>query len=220
MGAELSKSVKMLSRCNCLQALCPAPSRLIQDYIMRDGLKTGLDVGCGVQSILSAMRAGGFRTTGIDVSKQMLDRARRCNAHDEYIEGNFLELDELRKYDVVVLSEVIEHFTHEDGEMVLDQADRLAERLVYVETPNGFLEQPELDGNPFQKHLSGWTAEDFESRGYKVYGIGIKGLRGEVGRAWMGMERMVRFVERLTRWYYFRRPDKAFALGAVKRKQG
>jgi hypothetical protein len=32
------------------------------------------------------------------------------------------------------------------------------------------MEQGEIDGNPYQVHKSGWTVEDFENRGYRVYG--------------------------------------------------
>lgn len=200
-----------------IQKVCPSPPRLVQRIILEEGLKTGLDIGCGAHSLLTKLRPYGFRSTGIDVSKKMLDEARRVNAHDEYIEGNFLELKDGVKFDVVVLSEVIEHFEREDGERVLDQADRMANRLIYVETPNGFLAQPELDGNPFQRHLSGWSIKDFTDRGYEVFGVGFRGMRGSEGRPWMGMERLVTVMERLTRWYFFRRPTMAFALGAIKR---
>lgn len=48
--------------------------------------------------------------------------------------------------------------------------ERIALRAVVIMTCNGFMEQVELDGNPYQVHKSGWTVEDFESRGYTVYG--------------------------------------------------
>ena len=201
-----------------IQKICPSPARYVQDLIIAAGMTTGLDIGCGQRSLLTELRGPGFKSTGIDASSDMLEQARRNNAHDHYICGNVVGLADDMKYDVVVLSEVIEHLTREDGEKLLDKVDSLALRLIYVETPNGFLEQPPLDGNPYQEHLSGWTSDDFRRRGYEVYGIGIKGLRGPVGRAFLGMETVVRTIERLTRYYVFMRPEKAFALGAVKRK--
>jgi 2-polyprenyl-3-methyl-5-hydroxy-6-metoxy-1,4-benzoquinol methylase len=147
----------------------------------------------------------------------MLAQARVENAHDEYVECNFLEFSTDRRFDVVVLSQVVEHFTKADGLKALDRAEQLASKLVYVSTPNGFLEQPELDGNPHQKHLSGWTVNDFDKLGYEVFGTGIKGLRGPVGKPVFGLEKLVRLLERLTRWYAYRHPQSAFGLSAVKR---
>ena len=126
-----------------IQAVCPSPRRHAQTLIVRKGLETGLDIGCGENSLLSPLRDSGFRSTGGDASAEMLESAKRRNLHDEYIMGDFRNVEVDRKFDVVVLSQVIEHFSREEGLVVLDRAESLARCLVYLE--NAFIE-PLLQG--------------------------------------------------------------------------
>jgi hypothetical protein len=49
-----------------------------------------------------------------------------------------------------------------------------------VFTPNGFVHQLALQGNPYQVHLSGWTVAELRKIGFQVNGInGLKILRKE-----------------------------------------
>lgn len=57
--------------------------------------------------------------------------------------------------------------------------EKIARKKVIIVTPNGFLPQEPLDGNPYQKHISGWEISEFIKKGYKCLGMrGIKFLRG------------------------------------------
>ncbi len=77
------------------------------------------------------------------------------------------------KFDVVSCLDTIEHLTKGEGEKWLDQFEKMAERLIIIFTPDGYLPQgPEQDPDKFdswEKHHSGWEAEDFLKRGYCVY---------------------------------------------------
>ena len=49
-----------------------------------------------------------------------------------------------------------------------------------VFTPNGFVHQLALQGNPYQVHLSGWIVAELRKIGFQVNGInGLKILRKE-----------------------------------------
>ncbi len=199
-----------------VQLVCPAPNRFVQRLILKENLRTGLDVGCGEYSILTALRPYGFRSVGIDVWPEQIEKVRRLDAHDEYIVGDVCMLDLGRQFDVVVLNHVIEHLPRDEGVELLRRLEGMAKRLLIVSTPNGFLEQLPVDGNPFQRHWSGWFPHDFEARGYTVFGSGLRCLRGPWGRAKYLPERGVQAVERLLSWYLFRHPRHAFAISAVR----
>jgi hypothetical protein len=88
--------------------------------------------------------------------------------------------------------------------------------VVYVETPNGFLEQPAAPQNIAQRHLSGWFPHDFESRGYSVFGSSHKYLRGSQGAARYFSEPVTRALERSIQWAMFRQPRSAHTITAIR----
>lgn len=143
-----------------------------------------LDVGCGFDSPVSRLLHRPKRMVGVDGFAPVVEESRTKGIHDEYHEASLLDIRgvfEPASFDVVLASDVIEHFSEEDGLELLEQMESVAKKKVVVYTPNGFLAQGEEYGNPMQKHLSGWTVEQMESLGYRVVGIqGIKCMRGEM----------------------------------------
>lgn len=142
--------------------------------------KTILDLGCGEGSLMQLLSYGKkWQVTGIDIYKGAIDTARQRNIYRNLIRGDLLKTisnDNLKsKYDVVFFSQVIEHVTRKQGEKILEEIEKLAKKRIVVGTPRGFMQQPHefLDDNPHQIHKSGWSIEDFTSRGYKVYGVGF-----------------------------------------------
>jgi len=67
--------------------------------------------------------------------------------------------------DTILMLDVLEHLTQEDGLAVLDWATAVAREQVVVFTPNGFKEQTTdvwgLGGHAWQTHRSGWRPRDF-----------------------------------------------------------
>lgn len=199
-----------------LHVFCPAPRRFLQWHVTRLGLRTGLDVGCGETSVLAALRSRSFVSVGLDIGLPSVVEARRRNQHDAYLVADLRRLPLREQFDVVVLSHIIEHFSHEEGLDVLRVAEALSRVLTYVETPFGFREQPALGGDPFQRHRSGWFPHDFEGRGYAVYGGGLRGLRGVAGVARLFPESITRFIERATQRIVFNHPVLAGTISAIR----
>ena len=205
------------ARPSWIQFVCPAPKRHLQSLILRLNLKTGLDIGCGEGSPLTSLRGPAFRSTGIDIDAKSIERAKCKRLHDDYILGDFRTIDFKQAFDVVVLSHVIEHFDRDAGWQVLQRLEQLSRCLIYVETPNGFLEQTSYDDNPFQRHLSGWFPHDLQARGYTVYGSSPKWLTiplQERGR--LIPEVMRRTLARGLQWYYFKRPIRAGIIAGIR----
>jgi hypothetical protein len=118
----------------------------------------------------------------------------------------------------VTLLEVVEHLPRADGEKLLEQCERIARTKVVVSTPNGFVSQSATPDNPFQEHVSGWTAEDFVSRGYEVTGIaGWKQLRGPLMRPRWRPHAIFRRLSLVTEAWFKKRPGQAFQLLCVKK---
>lgn len=89
--------------------------------------------------------------------------------------------------DLAVMFDAIEHMERPDGERVLDLALSRFPRLA-VACPDGFMpqgEDPWGDGETaFETHLSGWTAEDFLSRGMRVLRLSDPGGTGLFAFKW------------------------------------
>jgi len=83
-------------------------------------------------------------------------------------------------FDAVVMLEVLEHLNRQDGEDLLVKAQGWARKRVILSTPNGYLAQRALGGNPFQIHRSGWSPASLRAKGYRAYGLaGLHLLRSQ-----------------------------------------
>ncbi len=67
---------------------------------------------------------------------------------------------EISGYDVVLLGDVIEHMPKHDGIRLLTELLN-QNRSVLVNTPRAYFEQHDIGGNPFERHRSYWSPDDF-----------------------------------------------------------
>jgi len=155
-------------------------------YSLRDSYSV-LDIGCGPSSPLQHVKHI-RHSVGIEAFKPYLEQSKLAEIHSEYFSLNALDADfPPNSFDAVMLIEVIEHLSEKDGFELLKRAEIWARKKVIVSTPNGFVPQHEVDNNPLQKHLSGWTVSAMEKLGYKCWGLaGLKWLRQEVSADTMG----------------------------------
>jgi SAM-dependent methyltransferase len=152
----------------------PALPRLL-DAIPLDA-KSLLDVGCGpgIIGALCRIYRDMDRQVGMDGWAPALAVCRRHDFYDECLDAR-LDGAPLPfrdgEFDVATCIEVIEHLPKADGLALLDELERVA-RCVVVSTPNGFLDQDDLESNPLQRHRSGWRVSEFRRRGYTIRGVG------------------------------------------------
>ncbi|MEM3112429.1 MAG: class I SAM-dependent methyltransferase [Candidatus Anstonellales archaeon] len=153
--------------------------------------KSILDLGCGDGSLMQVISDGhDWRITGVDIYDKWLEEASKKGIYKNLIKGDLNQVckkfvKNKKKFDVVFCSQTIEHITKRKGEELLALAENLARRRIIFGTPRGYMEQPDvfLKRNPFQKHKSGWSEEEFEKRGYTVRGIGFSPVWSENGFA-------------------------------------
>jgi len=181
-----------------------------------------LDVGCGFNSPVSSLRQRPKYMVGIDGFAPAIEESRAKGIHEEYHRMPLLEIGNKFKpesFDCILASDVIEHFTKEEGISLIEQMERIARKKVIIYTPNGFLPQGEEYGNPMQRHLSGWTAREMERLGYRIVGIqGFRCLRGEMARIKWRPYRFWYMVSLLSQFITKNHPAWAFRILCVKEK--
>ena len=147
------------------------------------GMDTLLDVGCGANSPVQYLSPKPH-VVGLDAFMPSIEKSKAKGIHHEYLNMNFSELEddiEPNSFDCVLANDVIEHLEKEDGIKFIETLEKIAKKRVIIFTPNGFVPQQPFEGNPWQRHLSGWSVEEMRARGYQVYGVnGWKALRGEM----------------------------------------
>lgn len=96
------------------------------------------------------------RLDGVEVFEPYITNIQRAIYDNIYI-TDIRDFEPPVEYDLILLADVIEHMTKEEGIALLK---RLPGNKI-VATPNGFIEQEASNGNVHERHLSGWTMEDF-----------------------------------------------------------
>lgn len=91
--------------------------------------------------------------------------------YDDLYEGDFLgtpifigdHAPQREYWDLILMIDVIEHFTKEDGLTAIDEALNIGKRIL-ISTPREPAEQ-HIEGKPYEDHLSKWTIKDFKGVG-------------------------------------------------------
>jgi SAM-dependent methyltransferase len=101
-----------------------------------------LDVGCGNGSQLAIQLAlDGFQVTGIDVDERSIEQARRLAkeiGNINFHRGQVEEIEALGEFDVVILSEVLEH-TDDPRSLLAASVKHLHdEGIAIITVPNGY----------------------------------------------------------------------------------
>ncbi|WP_178090649.1 bifunctional 2-polyprenyl-6-hydroxyphenol methylase/3-demethylubiquinol 3-O-methyltransferase UbiG [Pseudomonas sp. SJZ079] len=180
-----------------------------------------LDVGCGTTSMLSELAGevslrGKCHLVGLDVYGPTIEWNRVNGFHDEYVLSDIREHDPVHKYDVVVATDLIEHFGKDEAYALLKKLESMAGRSIILITPNGYRENTPQDGNFYMEHKCGFNAGELRSLNYAVYGAGgFRFMRGMYSLPWGNkkiMNVILYFVSRLLRYF----PRASYHLVAAK----
>ena len=109
---------------------------------------------------------------GIEVFPEYIQDHQRA-IYDEIFIGNAFDvIDSLGNYDMIVLGDVLEHFEKNQAYQFLDKCIAHANGHLIICMPLGEKwTQPEIYGNPYERHLSFWSFEEFEPfiRSYDIF---------------------------------------------------
>ncbi|MBW2999295.1 class I SAM-dependent methyltransferase, partial [Candidatus Woesearchaeota archaeon] len=104
---------------------------------------TVLELGCGSGlEIMAPFAAKGYKVTGVDMNKKMLDFAK-SNFEALRLKGDFLLSDMFKfnpgkKFDLVISQGVIEHFSKEDMVKALSVHKKLSKKFVVFTVPTKY----------------------------------------------------------------------------------
>ena len=203
------------------------------DYCLQKELKnceSVLDLGCGPSSPLQYCK-NVKHSVGVEAFTDYLNRSKKSEIHTEYLNKNIKDVNFPNdSFDAVIFIEVLEHLTENEGMQILEKAGNWAKKKIIVTSPNGFINQKEVDNNPLQKHLSGWDYKKMRKMGFKIRGLaGLKFLRQEGQSDVMEGELLhsIRFRPKsfwflaaaLSQIFTYWFPSIAYELLSVKKKQ-
>ncbi|MEJ2039574.1 MAG: hypothetical protein P8X55_11660 [Desulfosarcinaceae bacterium] len=145
------------------------------DYLLETQPKSLLDVGLGngkmgfvARDLLDVMIGERFRKEewqvridGIEVFPDYI-QAHQREIYDKIYIGDAMEiLPGLDPYEMIVVGDVLEHFTKDRAWSFLDLCMSCLQHYLILNIPLGDVwEQPEIYNNPFERHRSIWNWED------------------------------------------------------------
>ncbi|MDA8138503.1 MAG: class I SAM-dependent methyltransferase [Desulfobacteraceae bacterium] len=113
-----------------------------------------------------------IRLDGIEVYGDYIQDHQRAIYDRIHIGDAFDLIDTLETYDVVVLGDVLEHFTKEKGWLLLDKCAAHIEKALIIFLPlgKGWVQEA-IYGNPHETHRSCWEAEEMMpmSGSYQIF---------------------------------------------------
>lgn len=187
---------------------------------IKGSCQTLLDVGCGISSPVRSFGMSLTRSVGVDAFLPAIEQSRAAGIHDEYCLMDALDIRERfgkNSFDCVLAVSVIEHLEKQDGVDLLEQMEEVARNKTIVVTPVGFLPQSEYEGNPLQRHLSGWEVQEMRKRGYRVDGAAgwrsLRGERAEIVKRPRPLWWTIAIASQLVTYY---RPERAFKMLCIK----
>jgi glycosyltransferase involved in cell wall biosynthesis len=133
--------------------------KIIQDINPKSILDMGIGTGQYGETIKGAMP--NVLLDGVEIFPKYKNPL--WEYYNEVFIGDIREI-KLGEYDMYLIIDVIEHMTIEDG---LELLKKLKGNIL-ISTPRDY-DQDEVHGNPFQKHLSKWTVEDFKEFDFDDY---------------------------------------------------
>lgn len=143
------------------------------------GPLTVLDIGPGVGTYAKLLAGLPIeRMLAIEAWAPYVETYRLRDHYDEVVVGDAREVD-LPDCDVVVLGDVVEHMTREQGLELWRRAAEAARLAVYLSIPIVHYPQHEIEGNPYEVHVEEDWSHDLVLEHFE--GIGASWVGSEVG---------------------------------------
>jgi len=150
--------------CSRPTALAPMCNRIME----KDPMSV-LDIGIGFGKFgflareYTDVRLGRYfnwktRIDGIEIFEKYITQLQREIYDNIYIGDAIDILPTLGRYDMIICSDVLEHFSEQDGTVLLDLIkDRC--KFAMIVTPVTVLHQEALYNNEHERHISAWSKE-------------------------------------------------------------
>jgi 2-polyprenyl-3-methyl-5-hydroxy-6-metoxy-1,4-benzoquinol methylase len=137
-----------------------------------------LDIGCG-QGEFIRLQGGVPVRAGVDICAEALEFAESKDVNNDviYLRHDLLTIERLfpvPMFDVVMGTDIIEHFTESDAKGLIEKCEYIAKKCTLFFIPVGDHEQHDYDpwgyGNEYYNaHRSTWKPDDMKKLGYEVW---------------------------------------------------
>ncbi|MFA6908323.1 MAG: class I SAM-dependent methyltransferase [Patescibacteria group bacterium] len=109
------------------------------------------------------------RIDGIEAFREYLTPVHEYVYNHVYV-GNALEIVPTlkEKYDLLLLIDIFEHFTCEEGKKFLADCLKVSKNVL-ISTPREMAKQEGAFGNPYETHKYQWTKKDFDQYDKKFF---------------------------------------------------
>lgn len=145
-----------------------------RNLIKKNNLNSCVDVGCGSgYKLMEIIAPTGARVCGID-QQYIINRARTVYPGGEWIAADFERpFTEIKKFDVVMSVDVIEHLIHPDELLKTLKAFAHSGSYILISTPERDIMSGVNNNKAINKeHIREWNRVEFakylESRGFEV----------------------------------------------------
>jgi SAM-dependent methyltransferase len=177
-----------------------------------------LELGCGSYSPI--LKIGyGQKTAAVDIWQPYIDQHNKAHDYRHCWKADILTMPFPNKtYDAVVMFDVMEHLPIDKQQMknLLAKFESCARKKVILFTPNGFVENDHVDGDPWQEHVSAWEPGDYP-QGYKIRGAdGFRWLFGKAGVVKRRPRIFFEYCGQFTQPFVYYKPEWAWHSYAVK----
>jgi ubiquinone/menaquinone biosynthesis C-methylase UbiE len=125
-----------------------------------------LDCGCGVGYWGYEIRKNSLSEfiVGLDIHRKYLHIAKKLEVYDELILASATALPfRINVFHSMLAPELIEHLPKADGDKFLEQAGRIADRIV-ITTPAHYFKVTSAVQS--EKHVSYWSEEELRNHGF------------------------------------------------------
>ena len=156
-----------------------------------------LDVGCGFGDwgfLIRTRKRGVPYLIGADIWLPYLKILKPLNIYDEVIriEASRIPIKS-KSVDITLACEILEHLPKKNGEILLKNIERITKKLIVLSTPLN-CPQDELEGNPYQKHVTEWSLKELKNFGFQ-------------GRIVYTLPKTLRIIDRIRRLSLGLRPQ-------------
>lgn len=135
-----------------------------------------LDIGCGY-GLWGAMIRNYFEVAnrhfakwqwkihieGVEVEPRYNNPLWWC--YDYVHVYDFRKFETKKKFDLVLLLDILEHFDKDEGKQMLLKAEKLGKNII-ISTPAKFIQNTGWEDYPSEEHKSLWSPDDF--KGYQI----------------------------------------------------
>lgn len=135
-------------------------TQMIVDKVLSNPDNAVLDIGCG-EGKWGKLFTGKVRLVdGVEVWQPYIDKYNLVSLYDNLLNIDMKDLTFNKKYDIVVLGDVLEHISREDAVVFLDKLKANVDTIYLTLPITVCIQDGNVIGNPFETHHYQWSDKE------------------------------------------------------------